>query len=182
MGSGGLPGPWWQAVLNLLRNLRHTCPPCQEREGSTEHEGVRYAFLPAPDCGCISAKTTYLPAGSGPLATGFGALAGSYWLAASYLSSRSSRANWHWCTTSKAFPNPRFDESSAPSRRFCCTGPATPSSKARTASSLSLANPGRRAKHSRPTPCHPHRTTTKKTGRHNAGTASAAPGPGKAEG
>ena len=36
-----------------------------------------------------AAKATYLPVGSGPLATGFGALAGSYRLAASYLSSRS---------------------------------------------------------------------------------------------
>ena len=49
MGSGGLPGPWWQAVLGLLRNLGHTRPPCPDREGSTEHEGVRDAFLPDPD-------------------------------------------------------------------------------------------------------------------------------------
>ena len=36
-----------------------------------------------------AAKATYLPVGSGPLATGFGALAGSYRLAASCLSFRS---------------------------------------------------------------------------------------------
>ena len=34
-------------------------------------------------CGCLAAKATYLPVGSGPLATGFGALAGSYRLEAS---------------------------------------------------------------------------------------------------
>ena len=57
---------------------------------------------------------------------------------------------------------PGLDESPAQSRRFRCTGPLTPNSKARTASSLSLANPGKRAKHSRSTPCRPHRTQTKK--------------------
>ena len=36
-----------------------------------------------------AAKATYLPVGSGPLATGLGASAGSYRLAASYLSFRS---------------------------------------------------------------------------------------------
>ncbi len=80
-------------------------------------------------CGCLAAKATYLPVGSGPLATGFGALAGSYRLEASYLSSRSFWAYWHWCSTSWALPNPGFDESPAQSRRLRCTGPVTPSSK-----------------------------------------------------
>ena len=103
-----------------------------------------------------AAKATYLPVGSGPLATGFGALAGSYRLAASYLSSRSSGAS-----DTGALPlgssKPGFAESPAQSRRFRCTGPVTPSSKARTASSLSLGNPERRAKPSRSTPCRPDR-------------------------
>ena len=37
----------------------------------------------------LHAAKTYLPVGSGPLATGLGAFAGSYRLAASYLSFRS---------------------------------------------------------------------------------------------
>ena len=106
----------------------------------------------------LHAAKTYLPVGSGPLATGLGAFAGSYRLAASYLSSRSFGQ-----LALVLYPlgpsKPGLDESPAQSRRFRCTGPLTPNSKARTASSLSLANPEKRAKPSRPTPCRPNRNT-----------------------
>ena len=89
MGSGGLPGSWCKLCWAYC-TLGHTRPPCTDQKGSTGHEGViEDAFLPDPDA-AARGKATYLPVGSGPLATGFGALAGSYRLAASYLSSRSS--------------------------------------------------------------------------------------------
>ena len=129
----------------------------------------------------LHAAKTYLPVGSGPLATGLGAFAGSYRLAASYLSSRS----FGHLGTGALPPGPILTRV----RRKPCPEPEVPLHRARDSEFKSpnceQSEPSEPRETSQAQQIHtlpPQQKPPKKTGRHNAGTATAAPGPGKAEG